>query len=147
MARRRNPNNPPCAHCGDRRTLGHGTDKGVRRWRCHGCGCPFCSTTGTPVHRLKTPVQAVAQALLIVLRRGSLRAAEEVTGHQDETIGVWLRRAADHADALTQVLGHALHLAEGEVAEFWSFVRTKGGGVPPPVNHAPRRASAHVGAA
>jgi hypothetical protein len=28
-----------------------------------------------------------AQALLIVMRRGSLRAAEEITGHKYETIG------------------------------------------------------------
>jgi hypothetical protein len=69
----------------------------------------------------------VARALLVVLRRGSLRAAEEVTGHKYETIGRWLRQAAAHAEALTEVLVTDLHLTEVEVDEFWSFVRTKGG--------------------
>jgi len=30
-----------------------------------------------------------AQSLLTVMRRGSLRAAEEITGHKYETISVW----------------------------------------------------------
>jgi hypothetical protein len=84
-------------------------------------------TTGTAVYRLKTPAAEVAQALLIVLRRGSLLAAEEVTGHKYETIGRWLRQAAAHAEALTETLVHDLSLTEVEVDEFWSFVRRKGG--------------------
>jgi hypothetical protein len=69
----------------------------------------------------------VARALVVVLRRGSLRAAEEVTGHKYETIGRWLRQAAAHAEALTAALVTDLHLTAVEVDEFWSFVRTKGG--------------------
>jgi hypothetical protein len=67
----------------------------------------------------------VAQALLIVMRRGSLRAAEEITGHKYETISGWLKRAATHAAALTQVLASDLHLSQVEIDEFWSFVQKK----------------------
>jgi hypothetical protein len=74
---------------------------------------------------LKTPVGEVAQALLIVMRRGSLRAAEEITGHKYETIGVWLQRAAEHAEALTQVMANDLHVSQVEIDEFWSFVSKK----------------------
>jgi hypothetical protein len=76
---------------------------------------------------LKTPAPEVAQTLLVVLRRGSLRSAEDATGHKYETIGRWLRRAAAHAEALTEALVHDLRLSEVEVDEFWSFVRHKGG--------------------
>jgi hypothetical protein len=69
----------------------------------------------------------VAQALLIVMRRGSLRAAEEITGHKYETIGEWLRRASEHAEALTAVFTQDLHLSTVEIDEFWSFVRKKTG--------------------
>ena len=89
------------------------------------CGRSFGATTGTAVYRLETSVAEVAQALLVVLRRGSLLAAEEVTGHKYETIGQWLRQAAAHAEALTEVLVHVVHLTEVEVDEFWSFVRQK----------------------
>ena len=78
------------------------------------------------MYRLKTPPAEVAQALLVVLRRGSLLAAEELTGHKYETIGRWLRQAAAHAEALTAALVTDLHLTEVEVDEFWSFVRQKG---------------------
>jgi hypothetical protein len=37
----------------------------------------------------------VARTLLVVMRRGSLSAAEEITGHKYETIG---QMAAQHAN-------------------------------------------------
>jgi hypothetical protein len=77
------------------------------------------------MYRLHTPPQEVGRALLIVMRRGSLRAAEEITSHKYETIGRWLRLAAEHADALTEVLVHDLQLSALEVDEFWSFVRRR----------------------
>ena len=77
------------------------------------------------MYGLKTPAAEVAQALLLVMRRGSLRAAEEITGHKYETISVWLKRAAAHAEALTQVLASDLHLSQVEIDEFWSFVQKK----------------------
>ena len=79
------------------------------------------------MYRLKTPASEVAQALLIVVRRGSLRAAEEITGHKYETISVWLKRAANHAAAITEVLANDLHLSQVEIDEFWSFVQKKRG--------------------
>jgi hypothetical protein len=78
------------------------------------------------MYGLKTPAAEVAQALLIVMRRGSLRAAEEITGHKYETISVWLKRAAVHAAAITQ-LASDLRLSQVEIDEFWSFVQKKRG--------------------
>ncbi|GHO76427.1 hypothetical protein KSD_41980 [Ktedonobacter sp. SOSP1-85] len=77
------------------------------------------------MYRLHTPASEVAQALLIVMRRGSLRAAEEITGHKYETIGEWLRLASEHAEALTAILTQDLHLSTVEIDEFWSFVYKK----------------------
>jgi hypothetical protein len=77
------------------------------------------------MYGLKTPACEVARALLVVMRRGSLRAAEEITGHKYETISVWLKRAAAHAEALSEVLARDLHLSQVEIDEFWSFVQKK----------------------
>ena len=74
------------------------------------------------MYRLRTPVGEVAQALLIVMRRGSLSAAEEVTGHKWETIREWLVRASAQAEAVTEALVMELELDEVEVDAFWSFV-------------------------
>ena len=127
MARTAAPENSPCPRCGRRQSVRNGRTRGRQRWVCAGCAHSFGPTTGTPLYRLKTPPAEVARALLVVLRRGSLRAAEEITGHKYETIGRWLRRAAAHAEALTDALVHDLHLTEVEVDEFWSFVHHKGG--------------------
>jgi hypothetical protein len=79
------------------------------------------------MYGLKTQASEVAHALLIVMRPGSLRAAEEITGHKYETISAWLKRAATHAQALTQVLASDLQLSQVEIDEFWSFVQKKRG--------------------
>lgn len=75
------------------------------------------------MYRLHASPEEVARTLLIVMRRGSLSAAAEITGHKYETIGRWLRRAAEHAQALTQALVNDLHLSQVEVDAFWSFVK------------------------
>jgi transposase-like protein len=118
---------PPCPdpECAAPRVVRNGTLKGRQRYHCKGCGAWFGETRGTPMYRLRTPPEEVGRALLVVMRRGSLRAAEEITGHKYETIGRWLRLAAEHAEALTEVLVHDLELSALEIDEFWSFVRRR----------------------
>jgi hypothetical protein len=74
------------------------------------------------MYRLRTPPEEIAKALLVVMRRGSLRGAEEITLHKYETIGGWLLTAGAQAEALTKVLVKDLELDEVEVDAFWSFV-------------------------
>jgi transposase-like protein len=116
---------PPCPtpDCPAPHVVRNGTLRGRRRYCCRACGAWFGETTGTPLYRLRTPPAEIGRALLVVLRRGSLRAAEEATGHKHETIARWLRLAAAHADALTEALARDLGLSELEVDEFWSFVK------------------------
>jgi transposase-like protein len=118
---------PTCPNpaCEQPHVIRNGSSKGRRRYQCRGCGRFFGETEGTPMYRLHTPVAEVAHALLVVMRRGSLRAAEEITGHKYETIGEWLRRASEHAETLTAILTRDLHLSTVEIDEFWSFVRKK----------------------
>jgi transposase-like protein len=118
---------PPCPNpdCRESHVVRNGSHRGRQRYLCRSCQTYFGETQGTPMYALKTPASEVAQALLIVMRRGSLRAAEEITGHKYETISVWLKRAAAHAEALTQVLASDLHLSQVEIDEFWSFVQKK----------------------
>ena len=118
---------PPCPDpdCAAPHVVRNGTLKGRQRCHCKGCGAWFGETHNTPMYRLRTPPEEVGRALLVVMRGGSLRAAEEITGHKYETIGRWLRLAAEHAEALTEVLVHDLELSTLEVDEFWSFVRRR----------------------
>ncbi len=121
------PNLPSCPNpdCPQPHVVRNGSHRGRQRYHCRSCKTYFGETEGTPMYNLKTPAAEVAQALLIVMRRGSLRAAEEITGHKYETISVWLKRAATQAASLTQVLANDLHLSQVEIDEFWSFVQKK----------------------
>jgi transposase-like protein len=118
---------PPCPNpdCRQSPVVRKGSHRGRQRYHCRTCKTYFGETQGTPMYGLKTPAAEVAQALLIVMRRGSLRAAEEITGHTYETISTWLKRAAIPAAAITQVLATDLHLSQVEIDEFWSFVQKK----------------------
>ena len=110
---------PPCPNpeCRESYVVRNGSHRGRQRYCCRTCKTYFGETQGTPMYGLKTDASEVAQALLILMRRGSLRAAEEVTGHKYETISVWLKRAASHAAAITQVLASDLHLSQVEIDE------------------------------
>ena len=115
-----------CPRCRGIHCVRNGASRGHRRWQCRDCGRTFAGTVGTPLFHLHTPLPEIVRAILIVIRRGSLRAAEEQTGHNDETIAEWIRRMGDHAEALTEVLVRDLDLSEVELDEFWSFVGKKG---------------------
>jgi hypothetical protein len=81
----------------------------------------------TPLFHLHTPVPEIVRTIRVVMARGSLRAAEELTGHNYDTISVWIKRLGTHAEAVTELLVRDLTLSEVEIDEFWSFVGKKGG--------------------
>lgn len=58
--------------------------------------------------RLRHSPTEVARTPLVAMRWGSRSAAEEVTGHKDETIGWRLRSAAARAERITEALAHDL---------------------------------------
>ena len=136
---------PPCPNsdCHAPHVVRNGSLGGRQRYHCRGCGAWFGETHNTPMYRLRTPPREIGRALLVVMRRGSLRAAEEVTGHKYETIGRWVVLAAEHAEALTEVLVKDLGLSTLEVDEFWSFIQRRTG-TPPRSIH---RSEASVGVA
>jgi transposase-like protein len=114
---------PPCPRCGATHVVKNGSKGGRPRWVCRNGGRSFGPTLGTAMDRWRVTPAEVARTLRVVMRRGSRSAAEEITGHKYETIGRWLRMAAQHAETLTEVLVHNLHLSQVEVDAFWSFVK------------------------
>ncbi len=122
MGRTRVQGGEPCLHCRGTSVRKNGTNRGRQRWRCGDCGKTFGATLGTPLYRLRTPLAQIVVALRVVMRRGSLSGAEEITGHKRETIRRWLLRVLAQAEAVTEVLVKELELDEVEVDAFWSFV-------------------------
>ena len=125
MASEGGASRPPCPDAGCRapHVVRNGSLGGRQRYHCRGCGAWFGETHGTPLYRLRTSAAEIGRTLLVVMRRGSLRAAEDVTGHKYETIGRWLHLAARHAAEIEEALVRDLHLSVVEIDEFWSFVK------------------------
>ena len=137
-----------CPRCGGTTCVRYGTRKGDQRWRCASCRRTWNERWGTPLFHLHTPLPEIVRTIRIVLARGSLRAAEELTGHNYDTIAVWIKRLGEHAAAVSEMLVRDLALSEVEVDEFWSFVGQKGG-APRQRGQAilqPRRSRASAGA-
>jgi transposase-like protein len=134
-----------CPRCSGTRCVRFGKVRGYQRWRCSACRRTWNALLGTPLFHLHTPLPEIVQAILVVLHRGSLRAAEEQTGHNYDTIAEWIRRVGAHAEAVTEILAHELDVTEVEIDEFWSFVGKKRAVArrgPPLVSGRKRRASA-----
>ena len=108
MGRKRVESATACPHCGSTWVRRNGSSRGKARWRCGDCGKSVGATYGTAMYGLHTPVKEVARTLLILMRRGSLRGAEEISGHKWETIRGWALRAHEHAEALTESLAKDL---------------------------------------
>jgi transposase-like protein len=121
MAREREDSGRACPHCGGT-SVKNGKNRGQQRFLCQQCKKTFGERFGTPMFGLHTPIGEVSNTLLILMRRGSLSAAEEISGHKWETIKTWLLRVSEHAEAMTEVLVKDLELGEVEVDAFWSFV-------------------------
>jgi hypothetical protein len=100
----------------------NGSSRGHRRFRCGDCNKSFGTRFATPLYRVRTPVGDIVQALRVMMHRGSLRAAQDITGHKWETVRGWLLRANRQAEAFTEALVKDLELDEVEVDAFWSFV-------------------------
>jgi transposase-like protein len=115
-----------CPRCGEAGCLRYGTRKGAQRWRCPSGRRTWNERLGTPLFHRHTPLPEIVRTIRIVLARGSRRAAEELTGHNYDTIAIWIKRLGAHAAAVTEILVRDLDLPEGEVDEFWSFVGQKG---------------------
>jgi hypothetical protein len=94
----------PTPECAAPHVVRHGTLKGRQRYHCKKVVGPGSArpTAHADVSAAHTSPRGGPRASSGEMRRGSLRAAEEITGHKKyETIGRWLRLAAEHAEVLS----------------------------------------------
>jgi len=71
-----------------------------RLFRCQACGHTLTSRRHTPLYRLKTASQRIAEVLAALAEGLDVSAAVRVFGHSEATITRWLRRAGDHGETL-----------------------------------------------
>lgn len=114
----------------DHRIVGAGIDftknnGGHQMYRCNWCQGRFSETQGTVFFGLKTPAETVYRALTALSEGVSIRSTARIFGERPETILLWLRRAGQHSQQVSDYLLRNLHVPQAQMDELWTFVQKK----------------------
>ena len=102
------------------------TRQGVQRFRCRTCGKYFVETTGTIFYRKRTPEHEILETLALLAEGNRISSLTRVKGHKEDTILSWLREAAQHTEAVEDVLMKDFRVKRGQLDGLWAYVRNKG---------------------
>jgi len=124
--------NPECSHY---RLMNRGnisaistymTQSGKRRiFYCSKCDHCFAETRDTVFFDLRTPEDKVMMALKMLLVKVGLTDIGFVLGVTEETVLMWLDRAAQKAHEINTHLLRDLPVTEVQLDEMWSFIKRK----------------------
>lgn len=78
------------------------------------------------MYRKWAPEHEILEMLALLAEGSRISSLSRVKGFKEDTILAWLREAAQHAEALEEVLMRDFKLTRGELDGLWAFVLTKG---------------------
>ena len=94
-------------------------------YRCEWCKQRFSETQGTVFFGLKTPAETVCRALVALSEGVSIRSTARIFNEKPGTILLWLRRAGEHTQEVSDYLLRNLHVPQAQMDELWTFVQKK----------------------
>ncbi|MCA1837562.1 MAG: hypothetical protein LC674_01920 [Actinobacteria bacterium] len=100
--------------------------QGVQRYRCKSCGSTFAATRGTLFYRKRTPVKDILETLALLAEGVRISSLSRAKGFKADTILSWLREAAQHSEALEDVLLDDYRLSRAQIDGLWAYVGHKG---------------------
>lgn len=102
------------------------TKRGCQRFQCKTCKQTFTKTKGTLFYRRRTPEDEILETLALIAEGSRISSLARVKGHKEDTILDWLRDAAQHVEAIEEVLMADYHLERGQLDALWSYVGNRG---------------------
>mgnify|MGYP001059735041 CR=1 FL=1 len=102
------------------------TNAGRQRFRCKTCGKTFTETKGTIFYRRHTPDDEIIETLALIAEGSRISSLARAKGHKEDTIIGWIRYAAEHAEAIEEVLLADYHIDRGQLDGLWAYVGNKG---------------------
>lgn len=102
------------------------TKAGVQRYQCKTCQHTFTETVGTIFYRKRTPEHEILETLALLAEGSRISSLSRVKGFKEDTILAWLRQAAQHAEAVEEVLMQDFRLERGQLDALWAYVGNKG---------------------
>jgi transposase-like protein len=98
----------------------------VQRFHCLTCGGTFTETIGTIFYRKRTPEHEILETLALLAEGSRISSLTRAKGFKEDTILAWLRQAAQHSEALNEVLMKDFKIKRGQLDALWSYVQNKG---------------------
>lgn len=102
------------------------TPRGTQRFQCSTCQVTFVATKGTPFYGCHAPAELILECMALVAERCSLAAVHRVKGVKEETMVAWLKKAAQHVEAIEGLLLANHHLTRVQLDAMWAYVGHKG---------------------
>jgi transposase-like protein len=102
------------------------TANGTQRYQCKTCERTFTQTYGTIFYRKRTPEQEILETLALIAEGSRISTISRVKGHKEDTISQWLNEAAQHAEAIEEVLMSEFRIERGQLDALWAYVGHKG---------------------
>jgi transposase-like protein len=100
-----------------------------RRYICHGCKRTFAATTGTPLYRLKQPLDVLLLVVTLLAYGCPIPALVAAFRVDERTIAAWQRKAGQHAKRVQQQLICQGELDLGQVQADELYTKTQAGPV------------------
>src|ERR687898_3253906 len=116
--------------------------QGVQRYQCKSCGTTFTATRGTLFYRKHAPLKDILETLALLAEGVRISSLSRAKGFKEDTILRWLREAAQHAEAVEDVLLEDYRLSKAQVDGLWAYVGNKGQKGTPKGGRAPGSSSA-----
>jgi len=122
--------NPECDYWGNTDStfhalVGNGLRHGIQQFKCQACHKRFSSRWGTALYCLKATAWDVSRVLLAVNLGLSLADVQQLFGHSDATLRLWLTRAGRHAEKVHAHFFRHLHLGHLQFDELYTTLRDK----------------------
>ncbi len=102
------------------------TKAGRQRYMCRTCGRTFTETKGTIFYRRRTPEEEILETLALLAEGNRISSLARVKNHKEDTILDWLRDAAEHAEAIEEVLLADYQVKRAQLDSLWAYVGNKG---------------------
>jgi len=100
-----------------------------RRYICHGCKRTFAATTGTPLYRLKQPLDLVLLVVTLLAYGCPIPALVAAFGLDERTIASWQRKAGQHAKRVQEHVVCQGSVDLGQVQADELYTKTQAGPV------------------
>jgi transposase-like protein len=102
------------------------TKAGIQRHECKICHHTFTETKGTLFYRKRTSADKILETIAFTAEGNRISSLSRVKGIKEDTILSWLREAAQHVDAVNDVLLKDFKIKRGQLDGMWLFIQNKG---------------------